>query len=478
MAVAADGHPAAFDLLRVPGLARYLAWRHARRALQMPMLLVAALVIYDGFLGPQLAPRNLAGVAPWVQGRGVLVLALLLAGNLICMVCPFMLPRDLAKRILPARRSWPRSLQGKWLAAGLLLAFFWFYETFDPWASPRLTAALAVAYFVGAFAVDGIFKAAAFCKYLCPLGQFNFVNSLVSPLEVKARRPETCLACTTKDCIKGRREQRGCELWLFQERKAGNMDCTFCLDCIHACPHDNVGIQARMPGRELWEDRRRSGVGRFAERPDLAAFVLVLVFASFLNAFGMVGPFYGFAEGLAGLLGTRSEGLVLAAVFGTGLVVLPGLLVGAAAWTSRALARSREPLLAVAVRHSYGLVPVGFGMWLAHYGFHFLTGGLTLLPVAQGFLEDAGVFLFGPPRWGAASLVPASWLVPIELVLLEAGLLGSLVVSYRLAAQRYAERSTAHRAFLPWALLATALFGAGVWLMLQPMEMRGTFGAG
>ena len=127
MAAVADGRPAAFDLLRVPGLARLLGWRHARRALQMPMLLVAALVIYDGFLGPQLAPRNLAGVAPWVQGRGVLVLALLLAGNLICMVCPFMLPRDLAKRILPARRSWPRWLQGKWLAAGLLLAFFWFY---------------------------------------------------------------------------------------------------------------------------------------------------------------------------------------------------------------------------------------------------------------------------------------------------------------------------------------------------------------
>ena len=42
--------------------------------------------------------------------------------------------------------------------------------------------------------------------------------------------------------------QRGCELALFQPRKIGNLDCTFCLDCVHACPHDNVGIGCRVPG--------------------------------------------------------------------------------------------------------------------------------------------------------------------------------------------------------------------------------------
>ena len=40
-------------------------------------------------------------------------------------------------------------------------------------------------------------------------------------------------------------------LELYQPRKSSNMDCTFCLDCVHACPHDNVGILADLPGKDL-----------------------------------------------------------------------------------------------------------------------------------------------------------------------------------------------------------------------------------
>ena len=84
--------------------------------------------------------------------------------------------------------------------------------------------------------------------------------------------------------------QRGCELGLFLPLKVGNLDCTLCLDCVHACPHDNVGILAVVPCRTLWSDPFRSGIGRFSERPDLAALVIVLTFGAFANAAGMVGP--------------------------------------------------------------------------------------------------------------------------------------------------------------------------------------------
>jgi hypothetical protein len=33
-------------------------------------------------------------------------------------------------------------------------------------------------------------------------------------------------------------------------------------------------------------------------------------------------------------------------------------------------------------------------------------------------------------------------------------------------------------AFLPWAVLLSLLFAAAIWLMGQPMEMRGTLFAG
>jgi len=55
--------------------------------------------------------------------------------------------------------------------------------------------------------------------------------------------------------------QRGCELALFQRAKVGNVDCTFCLDCVHACPHDNSGMLSRAPASELMVDPQRSGIG-------------------------------------------------------------------------------------------------------------------------------------------------------------------------------------------------------------------------
>ena len=70
------------------------------------------------------------------------------------------------------------------------------------------------------------------------------------------------------------------------------MDCTFCLDCVHACPYDNVGLIARTPTSELWTDPYRSGIGRFSRRADLAALVVVLTFGAFLNAFNMIRPVY------------------------------------------------------------------------------------------------------------------------------------------------------------------------------------------
>jgi hypothetical protein len=330
--------------------------------------------------------------------------------------------------------------------------------------------------------VDAFFRGAAFCKYLCPIGQFHFVNALASPFEVRRRDSRTCAACSGKDCIAGGRGPRagipGCELWLFQGGKAGNLDCTFCLDCYHACPYDNVGVLPRAPTSELWSDPRRAGIGRFGQRTDVAALALVVVFAAYANALGMVGPFYEFERWFSGLLGHTSQQLALAIAFGLVLVVLPLALVWSAAWASRALARGEESVARVATRFAYALVPVGFGMWLAHYSFHFLTGALTIVPLAQSFVADYGLPILGQPAWGLGPIVPGAWVLPIELILLEAGLIGSLVTAYRVARDAQGEGAGAVRAFAPWALLAVLLFAAGAWLMLQPMEMRGTVGAG
>ena len=94
-----------FDLLRLPLLGRFLKWRHARLCLQVPLLLLAVVMIHDGLHGPQAGALNLAGVLPWIHWRGLLIIGLLAAGNVFCMGCPFLLPRTLARRFLPAASS-------------------------------------------------------------------------------------------------------------------------------------------------------------------------------------------------------------------------------------------------------------------------------------------------------------------------------------------------------------------------------------
>ena len=477
-AVPVTGHVWSFrghDILRLPAVARFLRWRDARHAMQFPLLVLAAVVILDGLLGPQVAPLNLAGVLPWIVWRGLLVFGLLLVGNLFCMACPFMLVRGLAKRWLPGNRAWPRWLNGKWPAVVLLVTFFWAYEALALWDSPRRTACVAIAYFVSAVAIDGVFRNAAFCKHVCPVGQFNFVNSLMSPLEVRVRNPDVCDRCATKDCIRGRDGISGCERLLFQPQKCGNMDCTFALDCIRACPHDNVGILTTVPGADLVPDPPRSGVGRFSRRTDLAVMVVVLVFAAFLNAAEMISPVLQLEDRLTAWLGFTSPIPAVTVETLLGLLVLPAVTIAVATAVSRRLSGAEGDIPTIARRFAYALVPLGFGMWLAHYSFHFFTSAGTVVPAAQRFVHDLGFSGVGMPTWAACCAANVgNWLLVVQVLFLDLGLLGSLYAAYRIAQDGQPRTLVALRAFAPWAVIIVFLFTIGIWILFQPMQMRGT----
>ncbi|MGE3805471.1 MAG: cytochrome c oxidase assembly protein [Gemmataceae bacterium] len=461
------------DVLDLPLVGRFLRWRHARLTVQLLTFGLAAVIIADGLCGPQVGAMNLAGVVPWIHWRGLVVLALLGAGNVFCMACPFLLPRRIAKRLFRVNRAWPRPLRSKWLAVALLVLFFWAYEAFGLWDSPWWTAWIALGYFVLAFAVDAFFRDAAFCKYLCPIGQFQFVNSLASPFEVKVRDAAGCLQCATKDCIRGNETSTGCELHLFVPRKSGNLDCTFCLDCIQACPHDNVGIVATPPGAALLADRHRSGIGTLSRRLDLAALAAVVVFAGFANAAGMVAPIVDLEyEAMARFGWTSPLGVI--SLFQLGIMlVLPAVLLGLAACLSRSWSRSERSLRQTVCRFVYVLVPIGFGMWLAHYSFHFFSSADAVIPVTQRAAADLGLNL-GEPAWGACCcVVAAPWLLKLEILFLDVGLLLSLYLAFRLAAENQQRLGPTLRGFVPWAAVILILFAAGLWILFQPMEMRG-----
>jgi polyferredoxin len=458
------------DLLRLPLIGALLRHRHGRLFFQVIFFGGALVLVIDGFTGDQLAPLNLATIVPWVHMRGALVIALLLAGNLFCMACPFALPRTLAKRLSLSGRRFPRALRGKWIAIASLIALFFLYEWLNFWSSPLLTAWLIVAYFAAAFALEAWFTESAFCKYVCPLGAFNFTYAAVSPTQIGVHDPQVCRTCVGKECINGSyaptnvilidrigtdgapeavhahtpQGTPGCGTLLFAPQITSNADCTLCLDCARACPHDNIGLFTRAPGAEI---ARPEAAPR---RWDAALLITVLAALGLVNAFGMVPPVYpllqaiGAATGLArvGVPDRAIEGVALAVVFAVGIGALVLLTLAAAALT-RWLVRAAQPLRAVYGAFVPALIPISFGIWGAHYAFHFLIG------------------------WFDPALVGL-----VQVLALLGGFIGSLWAGQAIAGRRFGRR--APLALLPWALVMLAMIGCAWWLFTLPMEMRGT----
>lgn len=451
-----------------------LARTPARRILQIVLLLLAAAVVLDGFFGPPVASMNLAGVLTWTYWRGLSVLALLTIGNFFCSVCPFVLARDAARKLAPSgqRWQWPKALRNKWSAIALLATFLWAYEVFDLWNRPVWTAALIVVYFAAAIGIDVLFRGASFCKYVCPIGQYHFAFAGNSSAEIAVSNTSVCATCRTHDCLRGNDNDRGCETHLFQPKKSGNMDCTFCLDCVRACPSDNVTLKTVVLSRDLASDRFRSAVGQYSKRPDLAALFGLFVAGALLNAFGMTAPVVAWSRQTAAALGWP-EPIVTAFLLPAGIA-----LFAFASWLTATISAkvTRVPLRHQLLAYAVALTPLGAGMWAAHFLFHLATSAFTIVPVAQRVAGDLGFKFAGSPDWTKVGF-SGDWIVSLELLLLDAGLLASLYVAWQVAIRDFpAPRRFA--GFVPWATLILLLFTLAVWTMFQPMDMRGTMMSG
>src|SRR2546423_9058921 len=203
----------------------------------------------------------------------------------------------------------------------LVLIFIRAYEAFRLVEGPSFTVMVVIGYFASAIIVDGLFKGASFCKCVCPIGQYQFVQSLISPVEVSVRNLAVCSTCQTHDCLRGNETQRGCELQLFQPRKASNMDCTFCLDCVHACPHENISLLASLPGTQLVKiQRSNKRRDRLFRRFDVAVLIFLLVFAAFINAGAMIVPVQAWERSLQTSFRLGSMQLILGLLYALSMV--------------------------------------------------------------------------------------------------------------------------------------------------------------
>jgi polyferredoxin len=459
-----------FDVLQLPLIGAFLRWKHGRTAMQLVLFGLAAVIIVDGLFGSPLAAKNVATVGAWVHYRGLVVLALLVAGNLFCAACPFMLPRKFAKWLGRPARRWPKALRNKWLALAGFVGIVYTYELFDLWASPWWTAWLAIAYFAVAFVIEAFFTRDSFCLYVCPLGTFNFLYSTASPLQISAKDQHTCRDCKGHECINGTPTQPGCQLELFVPTLKSNLDCTLCLDCVKACPYDNVALTVRPPGDELFRQT-------WPNRLDLALLALLAAFVGLTNAFAMTPPVYELERQLAAWLNTRSEALVLGIVYFGSAVVIPLALAYGAAWVSQRWGSAHTSLNRLVMRYAYSFVPLGFAIWIAHFLFHFLTGAMTIVPAMQTFFADTlGLPLLGEPDWSLAL-----WFIPsvttiqtLQLLILGVGSLAAVHLAVNAAHRANGRKRSFWLEAAPWLLLLFLLAAASANTFVLPMEMRGS----
>ena len=468
-----------FDVLRLPILGPFLRWRYSRFVLQFPLLLIALLSVYDGFSGRQIAGVNVAGVSVWVHYRGLVALTLAIFGNLFCAGCPLMLTRGPAKflsRFMP-KFSWPRALRNKYLVLGLTLFYLYGYEQFDWWASPFATAWLILGYFSSALLVDTFFPAGTFCRYVCPLGNFNFALSGASPTQITATDPGVCDSCEGKYCLNGREETAtsrapilgnradhvmqlrmvdsakrtlgsfpGCETDLFVPTMTTSTDCTLCLNCARACPYDNVALSVRSPAFEAEHSRPKS---------DWALFVTVLAWAGLVNAFAMIPPYFRLAAWLSGALGTRNEALLLAIIQILGIGVGVGLSWLAARASGGSL-RDWTPVL----------LPMALALWGGHYLYHFVTGSSALWPNIVIALQRLGLPL---PKVEMPGVSRLDGIFPYQVAVTYLGLGLSAW-----AAWKRASRAKNLGALVPQLALMLVFVALTLLIFSQPMQARGS----
>jgi hypothetical protein len=265
-----------------------------------------------------------------------------------------------------------------------------------------------------------------------------------------------------KEVVHGPQGVLGCGTDLFPPQLKSNLDCTLCLDCVRACPHDNVGLFVRQPGRELNKPQA------WLQRWDVSLMIIILAFMGLSNAFGMVPPVFDLLDWLRDSIGIQTEFLALLLIFGVGNILLPigtALLAGTA---SRIFTRNGH---SISLRHTVAafapaFVPLGAGIWFAHYSFHFLIAPLTIIPVLQEFFGQTG-------EWARFSVAPsAEFIGALQVIAMVGGFAWSMVIAQRASLRLY--KRDGMFGLLPWALVLLLMMLAAIQIFGMPMEMRGT----
>ena len=371
------------ELTRWSVVQRLFRQRAVNWLLMTVALLGLMLAIAAGILGTAAGSANFGIVFVWIVWWGLLMGVLLpLGGRLWCLICPIPAPGEWLQRAalvdpvanggpadvllidpptpprsrggIPRGRRWPAHLRGIWLQNAGFLAVALFSAVIL--TRPSVTGWVLLVFLAVAAVLALVFERRSFCRYLCPVGGFIGLYSLVSPFELRVRDPLVCQDHRTKDCYLGNAAGYGCP-WLEQPwRMERNAYCGLCGECVRTCTKDNVTLNLRVPGRDLLVAQ--------GWRLDEAYKAFIMLACAAIYPVVFLGP-WGWLKDWANLDGLMGFGVYALAFLGLNLVGVPGLQLGVAALTRWAAGLGEIPLRRLFVALAYPLIPLGLAAWMA-----------------------------------------------------------------------------------------------------------------
>ena len=442
--------------------------------LVLPTTAVVAVIVVSGAVGIEHPSFNFATVFTWVVWWGALLLSFVALGRAWCLVCPLGALGEWMQRLSLWRRvpytagyhfRWPRPLRNMGLATVLFVGFVWLDNGYGMSNSPRMTAGLIVVIALGAAWIGLFFERRAFCRYVCPITAFIGLCSLFSVFELRSRDVGTCRSrCQSKDCFRGNDRHYGCPMGEFPGGAMDtNLHCILCTECIKGCPHDNIAIRFRPPGRDLWALRRPQLDGAFAAvvvvgMATVLPLVLLILLPPVRRSLAAILPAGAPPNDLPRL---AAVGLL----FALGIGAAVGLVWGFCALARLAARAEGVPVRALFARFAYALIPVALFKMMADLLDHALRTWGALTDVTRALAVDFPLNRAVPGSVTVAYLLEPGAVYALQVGLLVCGLLFSLHGLHRISDRLLADPKAGFAAFLPMAGLSLILTLTGLWTL-------------
>jgi polyferredoxin len=497
-----------FELTRFRWVRALLKKRWFQYALLLPNVFFFVVIMLAAFFGSPVGNANFAIVFVWIVWWAALKFFLIpIGGRLWCTMCPLPLPGEWLDRrtfvtkgrerpLSLARKNWPKSLRSLWpqnlgfLGVCLFSAFIL--------TRPVITGIVLSVFILGAMYTSVKYGRRVFCRYLCPVSGFTGMYSMVAPIEIRVKDPDICADHPEKTCLQGDAHGYGCPWMEYPGGLERNAFCGMCTECFKSCPEDNMALNFRPFGRDLFMIKGR-GVDEVYN-----AFIMLGCALIYLAVY--LGP-WGTLKDMANSA-TIPQYLVYAVLFLlANLVILPGLYYIAVwlgkGWAEGKLTPVREAFAFVPVvgrrfvaffrreklpkfpkassnvnltniglpslnrmftDFGYAIIPIGLAGWIAFtvaFVMVDISYAIPLLSDPMGWGWD----LFGTADYGWVMYAPH--LIPyFQMPILLFGLAISIYVVYRIAVHHTNDRKILLRSLAPVFVYLSLVTAAFFWVVM------------